>query len=334
MTMRIKMLAFSIIIIAFVILFLLYSVLAVRMSPPVTVSKPKGSLSATGARLYDHVRYLTTDVGSRSVGEYEKIEMARHYIQSILTDMGCTFALQRFEYNGKLFSNVIAAVPGERKPDETVIFGAHYDTVYGTPGADDNASSVAVLLEMCRALKDHASGRTVKLIFFVLEEPPLFRSDFMGSFVYAKAAKARNEAIQAMVCLEMVGYFNDRKGAQRFPLPLMGLFYSRIPDFIAVVGNLRSRWLVHRVESSLRQGCLLPVETLAGISLIPGVDFSDHRSFWIMGFPAVMITDTAFYRNPAYHTAYDTIDTLDFAGMDELLKGLIIVARDLTDIPQ
>lgn len=334
MTMKKKMLVYSLIILVFIVIFLLYSVLTVRFSSPIAGPKSKASLGTTGKSLYEHVRHLTIDIGSRSVGEYEKIEKARNYIQSVIADMGCTSVLQSYEYNGKIFSNVIVTMPGERKPGETVIFGAHYDTVYGTPGADDNASAVAMLLEICRGLKDHARGRTVKLIFFVLEEPPLFRSEFMGSFVYAKDAKARNEIIHSMVCLEMVGYFSDRKGAQRFPLPLMGLMYSRTPSFIAVVGNLRSRWLVQRVESSLREDCRVPVETLTGISLIPGVDFSDHRSFWIMGYPAVMITDTAFYRNPAYHTERDTIETLDFATMDELLKGLIAVARDLADTLQ
>ncbi|MBN2687923.1 MAG: M28 family peptidase [Deltaproteobacteria bacterium] len=325
------MIVYSAIIIVFIFLFLLYSVLAVRMSSPVTVSKRNISLSAAGAKLHDHVRYLTIEVGSRSVIEQEKIEKARCYIQSALADMGVSSEIQDYEYGGNRYSNVIVTVPGSRKPAETVIFGAHYDTVTGTPGADDNASAVAVLLEMCRMLKHHPFGRTLKLIFFVLEEPPVFRTDFMGSLVYAKAARARNEDIRAMVCLEMVGYFSDKKGAQRFPFPFMNFIYSSTPDFIAVVGNLRSRRLVHRVASSLREGCRVPVETLSGLSLIPGVDFSDHRSFWIMGYPAVMVTDTAFYRNPAYHTKHDTIDTLDFATMDELLNGLVTAARDLTD---
>lgn len=134
-----------------------------------------------------------------------------------------------------------------------------------------------------------------------------------------------------MVCLEMVGYYDDRTGGQAFPLPFMSLLYSSTPNFIAVVGNLTSRGLVKRVARSIRQGSDLPVETLSAVSFLPGVDFSDHRSFWKMGYPAVMITDTAFYRNPNYHGPGDTIDTLDFRKMSSLLEGLVAVAKDLAD---
>ncbi|GAI62054.1 unnamed protein product, partial [marine sediment metagenome] len=132
-----------------------------------------------------------------------------------------------------------------------------------------------------------------------------------------------------MVCLEMVGYYNDKKGGQSFPLPFMSLMYPSTPNFVAVVGNLKSRSLVESVKDSLNKGSNIHVETLSTIGLVPGVDFSDHRSFWKMGYPAVMITDTAFYRNPNYHSAKDTIDTLNFDKMSSLLMGLVQVAKDL-----
>jgi Zn-dependent M28 family amino/carboxypeptidase len=169
------------------------------------------------------------------------------------------------------------------------------------------------------------------LIFFFLEEPPVFRTEHMGSYVYAKEAKARNENITAMICLEMVGYYTNKKDGQTFPLPLMSMMFSTTPNFIAVVGNLRSRSLVEKVKNSLLKASRVPVETLTSVSFIPGVDLSDHRSFWKMGYPAMMITDTAFYRNPNYHTEHDTIDTLDFNTMADLLKGLLQAAKDLTD---
>jgi len=326
-----KMIASIIVIAILLAAFLVYSVLKIRSAASVSVSRPESTHSGDVHRLYAHVEQLSVHIGSRSIYEYDKMEDTKRYIVSCLESFGHIPTLQNYEYGGKTYSNIIVSIPGATYPDETVIFGAHYDTVYGTPGADDNASAVAVLLEMCRALKSSAPGRTLKLIFFFLEEPPVFRTEHMGSYVYAKEAKARNENITSMICLEMVGYFTDKKGGQTFPLPLMSMMYSTTPDFIAVVGNLRSRGLVERVKNSLISASRIPVETLTSVSFVPGVDLSDHRSFWKMGYPAVMITDTAFYRNPNYHMEYDTIDTLDFTAMADLLKGLLQVAKDLTD---
>jgi len=281
--------------------------------------------------LHSHVKHLSVDIGSRSVYEYDKIEATREYIVSCLEAFGYDPSLQTYTYSGRKYSNVIASIRGAKLPDETVIIGAHYDTVYGTPGADDNASAVATLLEIARALKGFSPDRTLKLIFFVIEEPPVFRSEHMGSYVYAKEAKARNENITSMISLEMLGYYTNEKDGQTFPFPMMSLIYPSTPNFIAVVGNLSSRNLVRKVKNSLRASSRIPVETLTAFSFVPGVDFSDHRSFWKMGYPAVMITDTAFYRNPNYHTEADTIDTLDFDNMSDLLRGLIQAAKDLTD---
>ena len=326
-----KMIGYILLVVVLLAAFLIYSVLKVRISPSVFVPRPDSNLGRDINQLYEHVEHLSVRIGSRSVFEYDKIEAAKHYIVSFLEDLGYAPVLQDYTYNDKVYSNIIASREGVQSPDETVIIGAHYDTVYGTPGADDNASAVAVLLEMCRALKDFSPGRTLKLIFFTLEEPPVFRTKFMGSYVYAREAKAKGENIRAMVCLEMLGYYGDKKGGQTFPLPFMNLVYSSTPNFIAVVGNLKSRGLVKRIEGSLKKSSNIPVETISTVSFVPGVDFSDHRSFWKMGYAAVMITDTAFYRNPNYHSARDTIDTLDFVSMSSLLAGLIRAAEDLTE---
>jgi Zn-dependent M28 family amino/carboxypeptidase len=179
-------------------------------------------------------------------------------------------------------------------------------------------------------LNGYLPSKTLKLIFFVLEEPPAFRTSYMGSYVYAKTAKENKEKIYGMISLEMLGYYNTIKGAQMYPLPLMGFFYPKVPNFIGVVGNLKSRKLVHTIANSIKKSTSIPVETLSTIKFVPGVDFSDHGSFWKMGYPAVMITDTAFYRNPNYHTPADTIETLDFDQMAILLQGLKQVAIDLT----
>lgn len=279
--------------------------------------------------LYRHVEHLSVKIGSRSVYEYEKIVAAKRYIVSCLEAMGYAPALENFSYMNRLFSNVVVNIEGGKSPVEIVVIGAHYDTVAGTPGADDNASAVAMLLEICRHLKNEKPDRTIRLVFFTLEEPPVFRTEFMGSAVHAKAAKNRKENVIAMVSLEMLGYFSDEKNAQSFPLPLMSLIYPTTPNFIAVVGNISSRGLVSRVAASLRKAGGVNVETLSTVSFVPGVDFSDHRSFWKEGYPAVMITDTAFYRNPNYHTAGDTIETLDFQRMNSLLPALVKMVSDL-----
>ena len=309
--------------------FIIYSVLKIRYTPSVSITRPDSTLNENIRQLYKHVEHLSVRIGSRSVYEYDKIEETKNYIISRLEDFGYDPTLQNCNYGGQVYSNIIVSINGARNPDETVIIGAHYDTVYGTPGADDNAGAVAILLEMCRILKGFSPERTLKLIFFVIEEPPVFRSEHMGSAVYAREAKAKNENVKAMISLEMLGYYTDKKGGQTFPLPLMNLMFSSTPNFIAVVGNLSSRNLVEKVNHSLKESCGIPVETLSTVSFVPGVDFSDHRSFWKMGYPAVMITDTAFYRNPNYHTETDTIDTLNFDTMSDLLKGMVNVAKNL-----
>lgn len=321
--------------VAFIILaaVILHPVLRIRFRavPPVCRSGRPGSVDAD--RLAQHVRCLSVGIGSRSVYEYHKIEETKKYLCSSLEGMGYRPQLQDYEYRGRIYSNIIVSLQGRKEPGETVIIGAHYDTVRGTPGADDNASAVALLLEICRGMKDDAPSRTLKMIFFVLEEPPAYNTKVMGSYIYAKAAKARGEDIRAMISLEMLGYFGDQKGGQAYPLPLMNLIYPSTPDFVALIGDLQSRDLVSRIKDSLEKGSDIPVETLSTTRLVPGGSLSDHRSFWKMGYPAVMITDTAFYRNPCYHGSGDTIETLDFQKMLSLLGGLIQVARDLAESP-
>ena len=307
--------------------FLLYSVMKIKGSPSLVIPPAP---QTKGTALHRHVEELTVKIGSRSVYEYDKLTAAKQYIVSSLKAMGYAPILQDFSYQGQVFSNIIALLPGKTLPEEVVVIGAHYDTVAGTPGADDNASAVAALLEMCRLLKDHSPDRTLKLVFFALEEQPVFRSESMGSFVYASDARNRQEQIRAMVCLEMLGYYSDNEGGQSFPLPFMSLMFPSTPNFIAVVGNLSSRGLVNQVADSMRKGGGVPVETLSTFGFVPGVDFSDHLSFWKMDYHAVMITDTAFYRNPNYHTAADKIDTLDFGRLASLLDGLLRMAKDLS----
>lgn len=308
---------------------LLYPILKIKMSSSIHPSRIDTFTDVEVRRLYEHVEHLSVRIGSRSFYEYDRLTRASEYIRGALEDLGLPYSLQSYEYKGKIFCNIIMELPGLNAGNGSVVIGAHYDTVYGTPGADDNASAVAVLLELCRLLRSHRPVRTLRFVFFTLEEPPLFRSSYQGSYVYAQHLKETGQDVHAMICLEMVGYFSDEEGGQAFPLPGMNLLYPTRPHFIGVVGNLQSRSLVEQVRDSIRKGSTIPVEGIATVAYVPGVDFSDHRSFWKMGYPAVMVTDTAFYRNPNYHTDQDRIDTLDFGKMAGLLKGLVQASVDL-----
>ncbi len=301
----------------------------IRLSPSQKFAVPKAAWGTNEHNLYAHVEYLSEAVGSRSIREPHKIALARDYIFKTLNSYGLSPELQDYSVGGNVFSNIVVTLPGKGKPEEIIVVGAHYDTVSGSPGADDNASAVAMLLESARLIKDDVLERTTKLVFFTLEEPPIFGTEDMGSRVFARQAKKSGMDIKAMICLEMVGYFSEKKGGQAFPLPLMNLVYPSTPNFIAVIGNLKSRKLVDQVGQGLKRGCQVPVETLSAPSIVPGISLSDHSSFWKEGYSAVMITDTAFYRNPNYHQASDTKETLNYEVMAELLKGLVHVIHNL-----
>lgn len=327
-----KILGAIILVIAVLLGIILYPLIRTRYQDSARHDFTPGELSGNAGNLYRHVEALSVEIGPRSYKDHEGLARARDYIEDNLREWGYSPAVHKFNYKGKEYFNIEATITGSTAPDQVIVIGAHYDTVEGTPGADDNASAVAVLLEMCRLMKDFSPARTIKFLFFSLEERPAFATRFMGSEVYAKKEKEAGADIRGMVCLEMVGYYSDKKGGQTVPLPLMGKGISTTPDFIGVIGNSDSRNLVDKVRNSIQRGSRVPVESLVTSGIIPGVDFSDHRSFWRMGYKGVMITDTAFYRNPNYHTSRDAIDTLDFDKMADLLGGLIRAAQDLSTV--
>jgi Zn-dependent M28 family amino/carboxypeptidase len=309
---------------------LAYPVVKIKMSASVIHPEPRFIPASSEQALYDHVHALSVIIGSRSIREHVKILEAEQYIRTFLDKKEIPFELQGYDHAGNRFNNIVVSLEGGSRKGETIIIGAHYDTVSGTPGADDNASAVAVLLELCRALKDYRPERTLRLVFFVLEEPPAFMTPAMGSYVYARQARDRDEQIVGMVSLEMVGYFNDAKGSQAFPVPGLHWLFPDRGNFIGVVGNVPSRELTLAVAEALKAGSGLPVEHLVALPFIPGIGSSDHGSFWKMGFRAVMVTDTAFYRNPNYHGEKDMIGTLRFDKMSELVRGMVHVVEFLT----
>jgi Zn-dependent M28 family amino/carboxypeptidase len=275
----------------------------------------------TKANLEATVRFLSEEIGPRSWDNLERLNQAADYIEKKLRSFGCAVRRQVFTHENNAYVNVIGEVKG-RERDGILVVGAHYDTVTGTPGADDNASGVAGMLELARLTVRNPLPQTVHFAAFSLEEPPVFRTSRMGSAMYAQSLKQEGAKVEGMVSLEMIGYYSDMKGSQLYPLPVFRWFYPDRGNFIGFVGNIRSRAFTLRVKRGFKAHCSLPVESLNTISIIPGVDFSDHRSFWKCGFPAFMITDTAFYRNPYYHAPGDTASTLDYDRMAELVTGL------------
>jgi len=282
--------------------------------------------------LEETVWFLSEDIGPRCYWEVEKLDRAAGYIEEKMNASGCSVKRQSFTYMGNTYHNIIGEVSPVRnifsngvsseKDSAILIIGAHYDTVPDTPGADDNASGVAGLIELARLAVLEPSAKTVKFVAFTLEEPPLFRTIHMGSYVYAKGLKKEKVKVDGMISLEMIGYYCDRKGCQYFPFSFFKFLYPDTGNFIAFVGNIKSKAFTKRVKEAFMKVSPLPVESINTVSFVPGVDFSDHASFWKFGFPAFMITDTAFFRNPYYHTPGDTIRTLDFKRMALLVYGL------------
>jgi len=285
-------------------------------------------------RLRNHVRTLTQTIGERSVLLPHNIEKTRAYIEKFYQDIGLPVHCEPYGYRDFTVSNVVAQISFCDRPTKHFILGAHYDSVAGTVGADDNASAIAVQLETARHLKmitDHEKlDLVVKCVSFPLEEPPTFGTRHMGSSVYAYNARERKEPIDGMICLEMVGYTCHQRGCQDYPFPLMLFDYPKQGDYIGIVGNFASRSFTAALFRAFSQNPDLPVVKLTvpvGGFLLPSVRLSDHASFWHRGYKAVMVTDTAFYRNPHYHRTSDTMDKLDFDFMAQLVKSLLIFFR-------
>ncbi len=269
--------------------------------------------------LYRHVEFLSVRIGDRHLWKEGSLGKAADYIESTLTSSG--YAVWRLSYScyGQNVSNLVAEKTGSGKG--VVVLGAHYDTVPGSPGADDNASAVAGLLELARLNQGAPSKKSLVFSAFVNEEAPCFGSPNMGSMVYAKHLKEQGTPVEVMVSLEMIGYFSDER-IQAYPLPGMGLVYPKRGDYIGVVGNFRSSRYTSFFKRGIRKYSNVKARALTAPEFFGGIHLSDNYSFWQHGYKAVMVTDTSFFRNRHYHQVTDTIDTLDFNRMAEVVKGL------------
>ncbi len=272
-------------------------------------------------RLERRVRELVSRFHPRDGGHPANMARAAGWIAEELRATGAAVSEQRFPAAGAEYVNLVATCGPETQ--DVVVVGAHYDVAGEMPGADDNASGIAGLLELADLLSGARLERRVELVAFANEEAPYFATVGMGSEVYARSLADSGRPVRGMVCLEMLGCFSDAPGSQKLPFgPALRLFYPSTGNFIAVVGNVPRAAIVRTVKRAMREASDVPVYSINAPGFVPGVDLSDHSSFWRRGEPAVMITDTAFYRNPRYHTERDTPDTLDYRRMADVVAGV------------
>ena len=293
--------------------------------PPLSAAQLESS-----GRVAEHVRYLSTTIGDRNTLRSGSLKAAADYIRNNLTKSGYTVTEQIYAVEGKLVNNLEAELTGSEPGDGCVVLGAHHDTVPGTAGADDNASGVAAALELARLMKGRRFHRTIRFAFFVNEEPPFFQTEQMGSLVYAKKLHQERVPVSAMISLETLGFYSDLPGSQKYPVAL-SLFYPNRGDFIGFVGNSESRDLVHRAIRSFRESTRFPSEGVAAPATWPGIGWSDQWSFWQEGYPAIMITDTAIFRYPYYHTRGDTSERINFEKMARVVEGTSFVIAALAN---
>jgi len=294
--------------------------------PPLTSTE-----QALQADLKRHVEELASHIGERNMHHRDALQAAARYVETQLQAAGLTVAREPYEIDGDSASNLVATLRGNSRPDEIVIVGAHYDSIFGSPGANDNASGVAALLCIARALAAEGDNhRTIRFIAFVNEEPPYFQTWSMGSRVHARQAKSRGEKIVAMLSLETIGYYSEDFNSQFFPYHL-GIFYPWAGNFVGFVADRNSRELLFKSVEVFRRHTRFPSEGLAAPAWITGVDWSDHWSFWEEDYAALMVTDTAPYRYPHYHTREDMPDKICFDCLTRVTGGLIHVVKVLSE---
>lgn len=278
--------------------------------------------------LHQVVTMLAGEIGVRSFQDLERLEKTATYISDQFTSFGYQVTRQPFVFKGNTYHNIIAELTGNASPETLLIVGAHYDAVRTTPGADDNASGVAGLLGLARELANARMERTIRFVAFALEEWPVYRSSNMASYHYAKSLAETNERVEGMICLEMIGYFCDQQGSQHYPFPFMNRVFPKSGNFISMVGNRSSKAFTRRIANSFKKATDLPLITLNAPAIMIGIDFSDHWSFGKFGYQALMVTDTAFYRNPHYHAPTDIPETLDYDRMARVVEGLAGAIRE------
>lgn len=270
-------------------------------------------------RLKESVHIISENIGVRNYAYFENLEKTGDYIAASFKEMGYSVEEWPYEADGKQFENIVTRIKNN-DTEEYILIGAHYDSCFN-PGADDNASGVAGLLELARLLRKESLKTNIMFAAFTNEEPPFFQTDKMGSRIFVGALQKKKIKIKAMIALEMIGFYSDQWFSQKY-LPLLGPFYPNKGDFIALVGNFGSKNLVDFIHKDFQKNRYFPMQAIVSPDFVPGINFSDHASFWEAGMDAVMITDTAYLRNKNYHSAGDTIEKLNFEKMARVVMGL------------
>jgi len=283
------------------------------------------------ANVMDHVYFLAGELGERTLREYDNLNQARYYIKDYFREFGHEPWDEKYTADGMEVANVAVEITGYDRPDDIIVVGAHYDTIEDSPGADDNASAIAGLLELYRLLSPYRYKKTVRFVAFTLEEPPFFSSELMGSMQYSAGCKKRNENIELMICLEMIG-FGSKKCPQEFPLEEMKRNKPPYGDYLGVFSLPSSAPYVSLWKDVYNTAAKRKIHDIVGPASIPGMDLSDHRSFVARGYPAIMLSDSGYYRNKNYHTPGDTPDTLNYNFLAENVHNSHIALRDILNM--
>jgi Zn-dependent M28 family amino/carboxypeptidase len=299
--------------------FVLFSILSVWITQPLFSSPKTSSISSINPdKLRIHVEKLSNEFHPRNFVNTANLNKTADYIKAEFEKSGGQISVQTFQAKGETYQNIIAKFGSDA--DERIVLGAHYDSAFETRGADDNASGVAGLIELAYLLGQNKPAKQVELVAYSLEEPPFFATEQMGSYVHAKSLKDKDVKVSLMISLEMIGYFSDEPNSQKFPVSLLSLFYPNQGNFAVIVGDFTNVFTTRNLKFAMNGD--VAVYSANVPTLVNGVDFSDHRNYWNFGYNAVMITDTAFYRNFNYHTKNDTAEKLDYVRMAKIVEGV------------
>lgn len=285
-----------------------------------TVYATFASNHADTIQIKQHLVKIIDTKMPRSYQNLAALEQTADYVTSVFSKYADTVYHQPYQVNGTIYKNVVAVFGSNHQ--KTLVVGAHYDVCGNQAGADDNASGLVGLLELARLLATQKLNHRIELVAHSLEEPPFFRTEHMGSFVHAKYLADNNVPVLGMISLEMIGYFSDEKHSQSYPLGILSLFYGNRGDYIVLVKKVRSGRFANHFSHKYKATKAIRTKKFTAPKSLPGIDFSDHRNYWHFGFSALMITDTSFYRNPNYHKASDTIQTLDIVRMAGVIDGV------------
>lgn len=283
--------------------------------------------SSDTSLIRSHLTALTKTQQFRNHENVDQLNQTADYIHTIFSLYSGNVSFQEYQVNNQTYKNVIGSFGPENA--KRIVIGAHYDVCGSQEGADDNASGVAGLLELARLLKHQELNYRVDLVAYTLEEPPFFRTQFMGSYIHAKELYESKTEVMGMVSLEMIGYFKDEKHSQSYPVGVLSFFYGNKGNYITLIRKFGAGKFARQFSRKFRNTQTIRTKTFTGPSILPGVDFSDHLNYWKFGYSALMITDTAFYRNRNYHKATDTIETLDIHRMAKVVDGVFQAVIDL-----